>query len=283
MDVDNTPEPRSFFNRTIGRFFSLLELSRPYRTKFGFLHGMIMGLKARQLIWALPKNTIVMMTVPGIQFPISLRAKTTDLGTFNQVFLDEEHAIDVDVAPASICDLGANVGLASIHFANRFPRAKILAVEPDNRNFDLLRINTAHYENIHVIQAAVWTRDTTLAIIDSGQGANAFQATDRLDGQGVLCKGISIANIVKNHFANRIDLLKLDIEGSELDLFSDATSLEHWIDKIGILMVELHERDRVGCRAGFEKAVKRACKTTRRGEFDIAYFSHAPETERRER
>ena len=75
MDVDNTPETSSFFSRTIGRILSLMELLRPYRTKFGFLHGMIMGLKARQLIWALPKNTIVMMTVPGIQVPISLRQK----------------------------------------------------------------------------------------------------------------------------------------------------------------------------------------------------------------
>ena len=134
------------------------------------------------------------------------------------MFLDEEHAIDVDVAPTSICDLGANVGLASIHFANRFPRAKIFAIEPDNRNFALLRINTAHYENIHAIQAAVWTRYTTLAIIDSGQGANAFQVIDKLDGQGVLCKGISIGNIVKNHFENRIGLLELDIEGTELGI-----------------------------------------------------------------
>ena len=76
-----------------------LELSRPYRKKFGFVRGMVMGWKARKLIWALPKNSIIQFNVPGIQFPIGLRARTTDLGTFHQVFLDEEHAIDLDVAP----------------------------------------------------------------------------------------------------------------------------------------------------------------------------------------
>ena len=251
-----------------------LQISKPYRDKFGFFAGMKMGWKARQLLWVLPRNSIVRIKLPNMRYPIGLRAQTTDLGTFHQVFLDEEHAIDLDTAPQTICDLGANVGLASIYFANRFPNAKIIAIEPERENFLQLKANTAAYENIEIIHGAAWPRDTNLSIVNTDKGSNAFQVKETTIEEEVDCVGISIPTILENFAKNRIDLLKMDIEGSELDLFADQESLQNWITKIGVLMVELHDRDRSGCREAFNHATKTACRKLTRGEFDIAYFTN---------
>lgn len=46
---------------------------------------------------------------------------------------------------AFIIDAGANIGLTSVYLANRFPNARILALEVDQQNFELLAENARPY------------------------------------------------------------------------------------------------------------------------------------------
>ncbi|CAI5982039.1 unnamed protein product [Closterium sp. NIES-65] len=66
--------------------------------------------------------------------------------------------------PSAILDAGANIGLASLIFALRFPRALIVAVEPARDNFALLQRNVKHLPRILPVNAALWSHDTRIAV-----------------------------------------------------------------------------------------------------------------------
>ncbi|CAI5530024.1 unnamed protein product [Closterium sp. Naga37s-1] len=66
--------------------------------------------------------------------------------------------------PSAILDAGANIGLASLIFAIRFPDALIVAVEPARDNFALLQRNVKHLPQILPVNAALWSHDTRIAV-----------------------------------------------------------------------------------------------------------------------
>ncbi|HEY7772510.1 MAG TPA: FkbM family methyltransferase, partial [Marinagarivorans sp.] len=80
--------------------------------------------------------------------PFILRIPSSDVPTYQQVFIDREYQFKVSKQPKVIVDAGANIGLAAIYFANQYPNAKIIAIEPEKGNFDQLTANTKPYPNI---------------------------------------------------------------------------------------------------------------------------------------
>lgn len=55
------------------------------------------------------------------------------------MLLNAEYAWDTAVRPRVIVDAGANIGLASLFFANKYADAKIIAIEPEEHNFKILK------------------------------------------------------------------------------------------------------------------------------------------------
>src|SRR5579883_1485462 len=69
------------------------------------------------------------------------RHRSSDLACLQKVLFKQEYRLPFDLAPRVIVDAGANIGAASLYFATRFPEATILALEPEQSNFQLLRKN----------------------------------------------------------------------------------------------------------------------------------------------
>src|SRR5438874_10004347 len=84
---------------------------------------------------------------PFLKYPIFFRplASNSDLLMFEQIFYRKDYDVNVPVDPKIIVDLGANVGFASVYFANRFPAAKIFALEPNTDNFAIACKNIKEY------------------------------------------------------------------------------------------------------------------------------------------
>jgi hypothetical protein len=59
---------------------------------------------------------------------------------------------------------------------------------------------------------------------------------------------MTIDKIMKNYSLSKIDILKVDIEGAEKEVFSDTLS---WIEKVDSIIIELHERMKKGCNRTF--------------------------------
>jgi FkbM family methyltransferase len=79
------------------------------------------------------------------------------------VFRKEYYRVDV-VEPSFFFDFRAHIGISSIYFAERFPRAQVVAVEPDEANFRLLQRNASGFSSIEIVHAALWFRNTSLTI-----------------------------------------------------------------------------------------------------------------------
>jgi hypothetical protein len=73
-----------------------------------------------------------------------------------------------------------------------------------------------------------------------------------------------------------IDVLKIDIEGSEKEVFENAA---RWIDRVGMIAVELHDRFKSGCSSSVYSATKGFEILSRNGEtIFFARKEHAPNT-----
>jgi FkbM family methyltransferase len=109
--------------------------------------------------------------------------------------------------------------LTSVFFANKFPNAKIVAVEPEKENFQMLQKNTGSYSNISLLNAGIWGHNTFLSVVDEGKGNNAFTVKEVPVNTENAIKALSVYDIMKQQGWSKIDILKLDIEGTEKYIF----------------------------------------------------------------
>ncbi len=202
--------------------------------------------------------------------PPVLRIPADDVFMYNQVFNKRDYGMKVNKPPAVVIDAGANIGMASIWFASRFPQAKIIAIEPETGNHDLLRRNVQPYPNITLVQAALWDRESELSIVSQpGFGEAGFVMTGEGEeippGAKIVQKirALTIPAIMEEFGLDSVDILKMDIEGSEREVFEAAAP---WIGKVETLIAELHERMKPGCEDAFGLIAPQFPHQWRRGE-----------------
>jgi len=160
--------------------------------------------------------------------PVKLRANSSDLSVFTQVFLDNDYNLrrfsryveicrsfsDIDRgATPLILDCGANIGLSSLYFAKNWPSAHVVAVEPDPSNFELLRRNVAAHAHIQPVQAAVCAENGAVRIMNTDAQEWA-RRTERVSAEAPgAITGLSIQNLIRlapaaagctNHFSSRL-------------------------------------------------------------------------------
>jgi FkbM family methyltransferase len=135
--------------------------------------GITKGIEAK-IKFRFVNKGLVRISLNYNQGPFSLRANTSDVEVFEQIFVSKEYEFKINFEPEFIVDGGANIGLSSIFFANKFPKARIIAIEPEESNFSLLKSNTSQYVNISVHNAAIWNEKLYLAVKDLGYGKWGF-------------------------------------------------------------------------------------------------------------
>ena len=107
---------------------------------------------------------------PGIRSPVLLRLKTSDESTYVQILLGGQYSFELPFSPRAIIDAGANIGMASIFFANKYPEATIIAIEAETSNFNILLKNVRPYPTIIPVHAALWNRDGEISVGEAGSG-----------------------------------------------------------------------------------------------------------------
>ncbi len=174
-----------------------------------------------------------------------IRKNTSDHLVFRDIFLFGEFKLPINIEPKLIIDIGAYVGLSSLYYSSRYPNAQIIAVEPESLNFDSLIQNTELHPNIKCINAGIWSKNTRLKIVNPQSEKWAFTLTeaDKLDSEVI--KAVTINEILADSGFDEIDILKIDIEGSEKEIFSRNS--ENWLKKVKIIVLELHDRIMPGC------------------------------------
>jgi FkbM family methyltransferase len=201
---------------------------------------------------------------------VRVRANTSDVTCLEKVFVEEEYRLPLDAnpsfaaSPQLIVDAGANIGMATLYFAQAFPQARIVAIEPEASNFAALRANCEGLANVMLKQAALWPVRASLQLTDTRAQNWCFSVRPASDTADAL-PAITIPDILAECSADFIDLLKLDIEGAERELFSD--SCEEWLPRVRMIVIELHDRFAAGCAERFySHLVRREFAQEIRGE-----------------
>ncbi len=215
------------------------------------------------------QKKMISIRVEGIQHPIFLRIGSTDIDVFRQIFIEREYApLESIVKPRVIVDCGAYVGYSSIYFLNKFPTSKIIAIEPDGHNFEIAKINLMPYnDRVTLIPAAIWGNEGKLTLSRGTYGDGrewATQVRPSMLSDKPDTTAITIGEIIQLYNISQIDILKIDIEGSETNVFSRDTS---WLHRVRNIAIELHNNH---CEKTFLNALKEYSYTKiRSGELTI--------------
>jgi len=186
------------------------------------------------------------------------RAGTSDEGVINEVFTRRSYDLRLlDRRPAQhrradilaflereqsrtgkrplIIDAGANIGATPIYFLSEFPTSRIVAIEPDAGNFELMRRNVEGVP-VDCMRAAVAARPGRVRVSDPGEGNWGLRTVPSDDGE-VGC--VTMNDILEHYAATHFPFIaKIDIEGGEADLFS--ANIE-WVERMPIVAIELHD------------------------------------------
>ena len=132
-----------------------------------------------------------------------------------------------------IIDAGANIGMATIYFKRLFPDARVITFEADPKIASVLRKNVASFklQNVEINQAAVTDKEGNLVFVADGADGGHLSPSDDAIGERV-----SVVRL-RDWLEEPTDLLKLDVEGSEVDIIFDCS--DH-LKNVSKIFVEYH-------------------------------------------
>jgi FkbM family methyltransferase len=187
----------------------------------------------------------------GYRHPINFRRLGTDIAVLRQMLVTEEYRPVAALRNVRlIVDCGANIGISAYYLLHQYPNARLIAVEPDADNLALCRQNLSPFaDRVHVIQAAVWPENRLLRVVPASRHLGAWALRVEPWDTGDL-QGLTIPEILSRAGEQGpIDLLKMDIEGAEEDIFRASPS---WLDLTRNIAIELHGK---AAEATFDRAL----------------------------
>jgi FkbM family methyltransferase len=164
---------------------------------------------------------------------ISFYSRDEFIHSLDEIFISEIYKQSLKNEPF-IIDCGANIGLSVIYMKHLYPNAKIIAFEPDDRNFELLHKNVSSFglTNVELRKEAIWIENTTLHFISEGSLMSKIQEA------GISKNTIEVkATRLKDLMIQPIDFLKIDIEGAEYKVLKD---IEEKLPLVKSLFLEYH-------------------------------------------
>lgn len=149
------------------------------------------------------------------------------------IFGQDGYAFDPGCEDPVIFDCGANVGVSTLYFARRFPKATIIAFEADPNIFSYFARNLRQHclDGIQARPEAVWTHDGNVAFALEGADGGCINGPYRT----VKVPCVRLRDLLRER--ERVDFIKMDIEGSETDVLLDCK--DH-LPKVDRIFLEYH-------------------------------------------
>jgi FkbM family methyltransferase len=206
-------------------------------------------------------------TIPRSSRKVFIRLGTTDVAAFEHVFINNEYGFSLTQDPKVIVDAGANVGMSAAYFSLNYPGAKIIAIEPEPGNFSVLLKNAELFQSIVPKNIALWNQDGEVSIQHTPAGSWGTRVTAQKATASTRVRSMKLNTLLKEFHIEHIDLLKVDVEGAECEIFEDAAL---WMRRVKVVCAELHDRFRPGCSKAFEAATAEFPVRWRQGELMCA-------------
>ena len=146
---------------------------------------------------------------------------------------------------AVILDVGANEGQYAALARNAFPNATIYSFEPNPAAFKRL-VQNAKRLGVNAVPIGCASESGTLTLFDSSNEAGSglasfvpgvFEASG-VEPVGIDAEVTTVTQFCENHAIQRVGLLKIDVEGLEVDVLRGAAAM---IDRIDAVQFEFNE------------------------------------------
>ena len=204
--------------------------------------------EANNLVFKTYENShTISFPVNGKEAQAVLRKKGSDVAVFREIFILNEYKPLIDkivekkINVRNIIDAGSNIGLTALYFAQFFPDASIVSVEPDTQNVIQLKKNCdLNRINCFIEMAGLWSKGGTLKIkrdFRYGDSWSLRVTEDEKDGDVRAC---TINELMAKYNFSKIDILKIDIEGSEVEIFKN-TDICTFLKDTRLICVETHK------------------------------------------
>ncbi|NNE21661.1 MAG: FkbM family methyltransferase [Rhizobiales bacterium] len=171
----------------------------------------------------------------NLDHPIKLRPGTNDaLAVINNIVREECGQLDADFSPVSLIDAGAYIGDTSAYLLSRFPNLRSIALEPNPESYNLASQNLAPYGNrVELLDYALAGHTGSAFISGHEMGAQVNSS------EGVEVKTTTVDEMLDRLPGKRASILKMDVEGSEAEVFSSAP--DKWLPRVDYMLVETHD------------------------------------------
>ncbi|MGW5638167.1 FkbM family methyltransferase [Streptomyces sp. NPDC003832] len=220
---------------------------------------------------------------PGGPVRVCVRRNQSDLMVLWELFLHraydlaEVYGVELPQRLGTVVDLGANTGLGSAYLTARYRPDLLLAVEPVPQNVAVLRHNARlsgacwRVEESGVgtrpgpaefFVSGVWDSCTAHPQVAQARRTDPHRLEPVMTRPALTAPILTMPALLDAHGVTQVDLLKVDIEGGEADLFAEV---EPWMARVGRIVVEIHDKYIDGdavrgtlARAGFARLTPRS-------------------------
>jgi FkbM family methyltransferase len=147
-----------------------------------------------------------------------------------------------------IIDAGANIGAVTARFLVHYPDASLIAIEAEKSNYDMLVKNFQSRPNVKLVFGGIWPVKTNLKVIPGDSSPNlakqAFRVVETVETKDTI-SAYTVSDLMQMMSWPEIDILKLDVEGAEHELFTK--NYKEWVDKVKVVIFEAPDSDCPGC------------------------------------
>ena len=209
-----------FIEHTAHGFYQFLK--NPNYRQFIF-YSLIYGSKKRSVSRSIKFNNYKIFVPDTLSF----------IWQYKEIFADENYKFQTNSLNPVIYDCGANIGVSCLYFSRNFPNSKIKAFEADPNIAKILRENLAenNVKNIEVIDKAVWINNDSIEIsLEGADGASIYSKSNVTK-----VSSLRLKELIEKE--NKIDMLKMDIEGAEYEVLLDCRNS---LSNVENIFIEYH-------------------------------------------
>lgn len=190
-------------------------------------------------------------TIELEEWKFYLRKSSSDIQVFDQIFVRMEYKEALEIilnnlecnSKPIIVDAGANIGCSAIYLRtlNGFEKSNLISLEPFPETTQLLKKNLSiNLPSYKIISAALWSKDCSISFdMNFRDGKEwSIRTVETPEGQ---IKAISIKSLLKKFALKEIDIFKIDIEGSEYEVFLNSSENVKCLKNIRSVIMEIHD------------------------------------------
>ena len=159
---------------------------------------------------------------------------------FNEIFINQEYYFLTENKTPYIIDCGSNIGMSIIFFKMLYPNSSILSFEPSEKAFSCLEHNIKHnnIDSVVLYKKALSNKEGIADFYYDQEKAGSI--IESLKQERMSKKKCSVETIkLSNYIDQKVDFLKMDIEGAELDVIEELKN-KGKLSYIKQMVIEYH-------------------------------------------